>query len=52
MYARFKKLEEAAMFLSAAGEDRLAVDAQELAEWVDFSSPPLHGNVTPSESLH
>ena len=40
------------MFLAAAGEDRLAVDAQELAEWVDFSSPPLHGKVTPPVSLH
>ena len=51
MDAALKKLEEAAMFLAAAGEDRLAVDAQELAEWVDFSSPPLHGKVTPPLSL-
>lgn len=43
MHAASKKLDEAAMLLLAAGEDRLAVDAQELAEWVDFSSPPLQG---------
>jgi hypothetical protein len=36
-----KKLDEAATLLIAAGEDRLAVDAAELAEWVDFSALPL-----------
>ena len=52
MYAASKKLDEAAMLLLAAGEDRLAVDAQELAEWVDFSSPPLHGKGTPTVVSH
>ena len=39
--AAHTKLEEAASYLAAAGEDRLAVDALELAEWVDVSSMPL-----------
>ena len=32
------RLTEAALLLVAAGEDRLAADAEELAEWVEFSS--------------
>jgi hypothetical protein len=48
-----KKLDEVATLLTAAGEDRLAADAQELAEWVDFSSVPLHGKVNaPISSSH
>ena len=35
-----KKLDEAAMLLMAAGEDRLAADAEELAEWVEFKALP------------
>ena len=41
MDAAIKKLNEVATLLTIAGEDRLAADAQELAEWVDFSSPTL-----------
>ena len=39
MDAALKKLEEVVTLLTAAGEQRLAADVQELAEWVDFSLP-------------
>jgi hypothetical protein len=48
MDAAIKKLNEVATLLTIAGEDRLAADAQELAEWVDFSSPTLSANVNAS----
>ena len=45
-----KKLDEIATLLTAAGEDRLAADAAELAEWVDFSAIPLEGKVSPARA--
>ena len=45
MDTAIKKLDEVAALLMAAGEDRLAADAQELAEWVDFSSVPPYGTL-------
>ena len=50
--AAFTKLEEAASYLAAAGEDRLAVDALELAEWVDFSSIPVDGKNVADRAQH
>ena len=41
-----EKLDEVAILLTAAGEDRLAADAEELAEWVDFSSMPRRARLT------
>jgi hypothetical protein len=38
--AAINKLEEASRLLTSAGEDSLAKDAEELAQWVDFSLPP------------
>jgi len=37
--AAITKLEEASRLLTSAGENSLAKDAEELAEWVDFSLP-------------
>jgi hypothetical protein len=48
MEAAIKKLDEVVTLLTIAGEDRLAADAQELAEWVDFSSPPLGAKLSAS----
>ena len=42
------KLNQAALLLAAVGEDRLAADAEELADWVDFSQVPSAGE-TPSD---
>jgi hypothetical protein len=48
--AASQRLEEAVLLLTAAGEDRLAADVEELAEWVDFSTPPFEGKL-PSRRL-
>jgi hypothetical protein len=45
MDAAIKKLDEVGTLLTAAGEDRLAADAAELADWVGFSAIPLGGMV-------
>ena len=45
MDAALKKLDEVGTLLTAAGEDRLAADAAELADWVGFSAIPLDGKV-------
>jgi hypothetical protein len=50
--AASNKLEEAASLLIAAGEERLAADVVELADWVDFSALPFGGNVSPSSTSH
>jgi hypothetical protein len=39
LQAAIIKLEEAACLLTEAGEERLALEATELKEWVDFSIP-------------
>ena len=45
MDAAIKKLDEVGTLLTAAGEDRLAADAAELADWVGFSAIPLGDKV-------
>ena len=39
LQAAIIKLQEAASLLTKAGEERLALEADELTEWVDFSIP-------------
>jgi hypothetical protein len=42
------KLAEVVLLLAEAGEKRLAQDAGELAEQVEFSTLPLQGKVPPT----
>jgi hypothetical protein len=42
------KLAEVVLLLTEAGEKRLAQDAGELAEQVEFSTLPLQGKVPPT----
>ncbi len=42
------KLAEVVLLLTEAGEKRLAQDAGELAEQVEFSALPLQGKVPPT----
>ena len=51
MDAAIKKLDEVGTLLTAAGEDRLAADAAELADWVGFSAIPLDGKVASVRGL-
>jgi hypothetical protein len=46
------KLAEVVILLTAAGEKRLAQDAEELAECVEFNAVPLKGKVPPSLTSH
>ena len=46
------KLAEAVLLLTAAGEKRLARDAEELAEQVEFNTVPFKGKVPPTTSSH
>jgi len=39
LQAAIIKLQQAAHLLTEAGEDRLALEADELTDWVDFSIP-------------
>ena len=49
----FSKLTEAAILLTAAGEDFLAADAEELAERVDdFIPVPVVGKTPPDRTPH
>jgi len=38
--AALQHLHRAVILLTAAGEDRLALDVEELAEWLEFAKPP------------
>ena len=42
------KLAEAVLLLTAAGEKRLARDAGELAEQVEFNAMPFEGKIPPT----
>ena len=44
------KLAEVVLLLTAAGEKRLARDAAELAEHVEFNTIPLEGKVPPADA--
>ena len=46
------KLNQAALLLAAVGEDRLAADAEELADWVDFSRVPSPGKKPSDPTSH
>ena len=46
------KLAEAVLLLTAAGEKRLARDAEELAEQVEFNAMPFEGKVPPKTTSH
>jgi hypothetical protein len=46
------KLAEVVMLLAADGEKRLAQDAEELAEQVEFSTMPFQGKVPPTSASH
>ena len=46
------KLAEAVLLLTAAGEKRLARDAEELAEQVEFNAMPFEGKVPPTTASH
>jgi hypothetical protein len=46
------KLAEVVILLTAAGEKRLAQDAEELAEQVEFSTVPFQRKVPPSSTSH
>jgi hypothetical protein len=46
------KLAEAVLLLAAAGERRLAADAGELAELVEFSSLPFEGKTPTPRTSH
>ena len=46
------KLAEAVLLLSAAGEQRLAADAEELAELVEFRSVPLERKTPCKPTTH
>ena len=43
MASAYAKLAEVASLLTEAGEERLAIDAMDLAVWVEFSAPPANG---------
>ncbi|HEX2449014.1 MAG TPA: hypothetical protein VHK26_12665 [Methyloceanibacter sp.] len=45
-------LTAAIILLTAAGEDRLALDVEEIAEWVDFSSVPFNGEISMPQTSH
>lgn len=38
--AASQHLNTAIILMTAAGEDRLALDVEEIAEWLDFTSSP------------
>lgn len=46
------KLAEVVLLLTAAGEKRLARDAGELAEQVEFSAVPFQGRIPPTSTSH
>ena len=46
------KLAEVVLLLTEAGEKRLAQDAGELAEQVEFSAVPFQGKVSPTSTSH
>jgi hypothetical protein len=46
------KLAEVVLLLCAAGERRLAADAGELAEWVEFSSVPFEAKIRSAPTSH
>ena len=46
------KLAEVVLLLTAAGEKRLARDAGELAEQVEFNTLPFEGKVPPTTPSH
>jgi hypothetical protein len=43
--AASQHLTNAAVLLTAAGEDRLAGNVERIAEWVDFNGAPFADNV-------
>jgi hypothetical protein len=46
------KLAEAVMLLAEAGEKRLAADAEELAEIVEFRALPFEGQIPKGRTAH
>ena len=46
------KLAEAVLLLTAAGEKRLARDAEELAEQVEINAVPFKGKAPPTTTSH
>jgi hypothetical protein len=48
--AASQHLTNAAVLLTAAGEDRLALDVEEIAEWVDFTKVPFAHKARPVRS--
>jgi len=46
------KLAEVVILLTAAGEKRLAQDAEELAEQVECHAVPFEGKVPPTNTSH
>ena len=50
--AASEHLSTAIILLTAAGEDRLALDVEEIADWVDFSRVPFDGEMHSPRTSH